>query len=457
MKKFISLTLAVLMLASMATLAVSATDGAMVVTAGAAMDLPDFVITEIAPDTAGSGEVGGYSDGKDPFEFFEIYNASGKTLNLYDYCVTYNGNNRTNERFEAQIVEITPFKAGDYLDGSTLPWSGQTNECGDLSNKPVNPDTCMVAPGETVVVWSLFHESYYAMFNEGKGLSVKDFRTFWNIPDDVKVIAWDGGSNTGYGGNDKNFNLKNSGCGTYGIALYSEALNTAANTSAGSDAVYVVKYTEYPELACWASLDFSQFGATSIANVAYNFAPDIFGLDASDWGYTPDARRETLIEAMADPTPGKLTTLQKLILGVALEVGDALDISYMYTPEPQGQGKFQGLVINGKLYTDKETFTAEKAGVHSISYQYADPNATTVDTTTPAPVTGKDTEKETTTPKPGNETTPAPSGDTSTATPEKPQDSTTATPEKKGCGSVVALGLIACILPAAVVVCRKKH
>lgn len=455
MKKFISLALAVLMLASMATLAVSATEGAALLTSNAPMELPDFVITEIAPDTAGSGEIGGYSDNKDPFEFFEIYNASGRTLNLYDYCMTYNGNNRTSEKFEAQIVEITPFKAGDFLDGSTLPWSGQSNECGDLSNKPVNPDTCMIAPGETVVIWSLFHESYYAMFNDGKGFSVNDFRAFWNIPADVKVIAWDGGSNTNYGGNDKNFNIKNSACGTYGIALYSEALNTAANTGTGAENVYVVNYTEYPELACWSSLDFSQFGGNSIANVTYNFAPDIFGLDAATWGYTPDARRGTLIECMADPTPGKLTTLQKLILGVALEVGDTLDLNYMFFPEPQDQGKFQGLVIDGKLYTDKETFTAEKAGVHTISYKYVDPNAEPVVTTTAEPVT-------TTTPKEADTTTaPKVDAETSTVAPTpgtttaKPADTTPA--KSGGCGSVVALGLIACILPAAVVVCRKKH
>lgn len=450
MKKLISLALAVLMLASLSTLAVSATDG-LLTTTSAALDMPDWVITEIAPDNAGTGEVGGYSDGKDPFEFFEIYNNSGRTLNLYDYCVTYNGNTRTSDKFETQIVEITPFKAGDFLDGTTLPWSGQTNECGDLSNKPVNPDTCMVAPGEVVVIWSLFHESYYAMFNEGKGMSINDFRTFWNIPENVKVIAWDGCSNTNHGGNDKNFNLKNSGCGTYGIALYSDALNEAANTASGGEAVFAINYTEYAEFACWASLDFSQIGVTSIGNLSYNFIPDFKGYDAADWGYAPDARRALLIEALADPTPGKLNALQKMVLGVALEAGDTLDISYLYAPAPQDQGKFEGLVINDRLYTDKEIFTADKAGIYTVDYKYADPNATTQDTTTVAPVTTT-TPKDTTTVAPEPTTTPQ---DTTTAA---PKDTTTAgKSEKSGCGSVVALSLMVCIIPAAVVVCRKKH
>lgn len=452
MKKFISLALAVLMIAAVASLTVSASDTLLVATATKKMDLPDLVITEIAPDTAGDGTVAGYTDNKDPFEFFEIYNASGKALNLYDYCVTYNGNKRTSENFETQIVEITPFKAGDFLDGSTLPWSDQPNACGDLSNKPVNPDTFMINPGETIVVWSLFHEAYYAMFNDGKGMSINDFRTFWNIPEDVRVVAWDGGSNTKYGGNDKNFNLKNSDCGTYGIALYSDALNAAANTEAGGSNVYAVNYTEYAEFACWASLDFSQMGVTSTANMSYNFVPDVFGLDAQSFGYTADARRETLVEIMAEPTPGRLTTMQKLVLGVALDVGDALDIFYAYTPVVDELGKFQGFVIDGQLYTESTGFTATKAGVHSFEYSYG-----AAAETTPEP------SKDTTTPAPDT-TTPAPTQDTTTAEPAKDttapaaKDTTTAAPsEKKGCGSLVALGLIACIMPAAVVVCRKKH
>lgn len=86
----------------------------------------------------------------------------------------------------------------------------------------------------------------------------------------------------------------------------------------------------------------------------------------------------------------------------------------------------------------------------------------------PAPVETT-TETPTTTPEPVETTTAAPTTTpavTTTAAPTttpkdtttaKPADSTTATPAKSGCGSVVALGLIACLLPAAVIVCRKKR
>ena len=78
---------------------------------------------------------------------------------------------------------------------------------------------------------------------------------------------------------------------------------------------------------------------------------------------------------------------------------------------------------------------------------------TPADTTTAAP-------KDTTTPAPKDTTTPAPD-DSTTA----PKDTTTAAPkdtttagksEKSGCGSAVALGLVACIIPAAAIIVKKK-
>lgn len=78
---------------------------------------------------------------------------------------------------------------------------------------------------------------------------------------------------------------------------------------------------------------------------------------------------------------------------------------------------------------------------------------TPADTTTAAP-------KDTTTPAPKETTTPAPD-DSTTA----PKDTTTAAPkdtttagksEKSGCGSAVALGLVACIIPAAAIIVKKK-
>lgn len=464
MKKFLSLALAVLMLAVPATLAVSATDLTLTAPVATLATMPDWIITEVCPDTAGTGEVAGYSDGKDVFEYFEIYNASGKTLNLYDYCMVYNPYGRTNEMFENTIYESTPFKPGNYIDGSDFVnnWVTTAYELGDLSNMPVNPDTCMVEPGEVVVIWSLYCEPYYAMWNDGKGMSINDFRTFWNIPENVKVIAWDGNSYTvndkgeGRGGHEKNFNIKNSGTGTYGIALYSEAVQVAnaleADSTNKNDYQYQVAYTECPELAAWATVDFSQFGGSTMANMTYTYIPDLTGIGAELYGYTADARRMMLAEVYADATPGVLTPFQKMVLGVELDKGDVVDFSLLYYPMFNDK-VFEGWKVNGTLYTENQTFTADAAGLYTLEYSYVDPASTT-----PANTEKKD-ETTTTVKNEDDVTTPEDTGTaapTGTTTAPADNNTTTATPSEGGCGSVVALGLMACLIPAAVIVCRKK-
>lgn len=102
-------------------------------------------------------------------------------------------------------------------------------------------------------------------------------------------------------------------------------------------------------------------------------------------------------------------------------------------------------------------FYVEKYLTDSELANYKYPEITTpVETTTLKPV-------ETTTPKPVENTHPAPA-DVETTTPApvvdtapKPQDTTTTAPEKKGCGSVMSLAVIAAIIPAAVVLGKRKH
>lgn len=462
MKKVLSLVLTVCLLASLATLAASASDLLTTTSAAAGQTTPpDWVITEICPDTSGDG-TGGYTDGKDVGEFIEIYNNSGKELNIYDYCMTYNGNGRTNEKFETQIVEITPFKAGDFFDGSTAQWTDTSKytPC-DLTNKPVNPDTFVVKPGEVIVLWVLYCEPYYNLWNEGKGFSMDNFRTLWQIPDDVRVLAVDGNSSTTYGGHDKNFNVKNSATGTYGIALYSDALNTAANTATGGDNNYPVVYTESAELCAWATMDFdAQIMGESIANLTYNYTYDFNGLAAKEWDYVADTRRMLFLEKWAEATPGRLTTLQKISLGVALDAGDSIEVDNMYAPDAS-LGDFQGFIIDDVLYGTGTTFTAAKAGTVKLQYKYANDGLTYGGSET-TPVT----EPPVTTAAPEKDTTKAPEKDTTAApvTEKTPGGDETKAPttdapkeEKKGCGSVIGFGVLACLLPAALIITKKKH
>ena len=469
MKKLTALMLALLIALSAATTLA----GAAVVTTEPApawtTTEPDLIITEMCPDTQGDG-TGGCTDGKDVFEMFEIYNNSDFTLNLYDYCITYNGNNATHDMFENAIVEITPFltnnqwedKPGNYLDGTTLQFTKDKYTVCDLSNLPKNPETCFIEPGECVVVWSLYCEPYYNLWNEGKGMSIDDFRSFWKIPEDVKVIAWDGNSSGDYGGNDKNFNLKNSGCGSYGIAKYSDALNAAANTEkttkdASGKYGYInifdeKTYREFADLVSWTNVDFNTFGMSSMANYTYNFTVDYgkgaeFFSAASGKEHQYDIRRTAFLEMYATATPGTLTDIQKLTLkNYKFKAGESVVIpgsetvdSLLYPIWAAEEGKvFTGLKINGTEYKAGATFTASAAGKVTVEPMF-------------------DTKQETTKP----ETTKAPEVTTAPET-SKASDATkapeTTAPEKKGCGSSVAAAAVAvcAIFGSAVVIRRKK-
>ena len=382
MKKLLCAFLIAVLMMSILYVPVSAINGQRSCIVYTKVDPPDWVITEISPNQKGDG-TGGWSVGNDCGEFIEICNASDHTLNLYDYCLVYNGSGRDSDEFEEVIVESTPFKPGDFRDGSTFVFREDlADKQSDMSNLPVNPDTCEVAPGEVVVLWMVYFECYYADWNEGKGLSVEDFRTFWHVPDDVKVIAVDANTNAKYGGNSKNFNVKNKDVGTYGIAKYSEELNQATNTADGSGYSGYLKLN--PDVICWATVDFvDQLYEGSQDNYTYNFTWDFAAYAALDeslvlWreiddAYTP--KRCLLLDSGGqEPTVGRLTLLQKMTLGLPLEAGESASyeemVMYLYLPDPNC-GKFNGLVIQDLLLTSGDVFTAKEAGVYTVSYKFA--------------------------------------------------------------------------------------
>ena len=452
MKKFLSIIMAICMIASLATLAISATDAAskpLYMT-----EAPEWIITEIGCDQAGDG-TGGWSDSLDPFEYYELYNNSGKTLNLYDYGMFYNGVARTAANFETVVYEYTPFLPGLWFDG----WTGAAEEwtyeehafCG-VDNVPKNPDTCEVAPGECVVIWSIFRSAMYATWNDGKGMQIEDFRNFYNIPADVKVICWDGNNATGgAGGHVKNFTPKNSAVCTYGVCLKSDILDADANkgTTTQPEDIYEGLWSENAELISWATVDFtSQVTSGPVANMAVNFTLDP-GIGAEEFFYEYDARRMMLT--------GSLTTLQKLTLGVAIDAGEKLYVgdNGFYAPYLVDGGDFLGVKINGTLFNSGETVTLE-AGEATFEYAYGTEETTPADTTTAEPSSDVTTPEEIATTGPADDvTTPV---DTTTATPTTtPTPDTEPTANGGGCGGFVALGMMACIIPAAVVVCKKKH
>lgn len=410
---------------------------------------PDWVITEFGANQKGKeGNTNGYTEDvdEDCFEFIEIYNNSGRELNLYDYAITYSNTGRDLEAFEGDVLRYTPFKPGDYLDDATLV--PNTGIIGDLTNKPVNPDTCMVAPGEVVVLWMMYYDAYRAAFNDGKGMSIDDFRAHWNIPDDVKVIAVDGNGNSTHGGNPKNFNVINSGLGTYGIALQNEAMNSTANVA---DGAFTGSYLENTDMIFWATLDYENIivFAEAMDNQTVNFTWDFAGYAAKDqaatWfageDYTYDARRGYVLSACDQPTPGTLNAIQKMTLDVELAEGESYTFSddHMYWPV-LGE-KMLGFKINGELYEGEVTFQAPAAGKYEFGiYFEKDLNATTEEITT-EPVLEQVTTDEQTTEAPATE----------------PETETEPAETEGGCGSVLTVALLPCLALAAWSIFKKRY
>ena len=203
MKKFLSLVLLIMMLASMMTVSSNA--------AYSKTEAPEWMITKIANDSAdidGTYPPIANDDGNywkaEIFEAMELVNISGKTLNLYEYGIHYGGYNRNHADFNRIMYEFTPFKAGDFRDGTSFS---------EWTNMPMNPETCMVEPGEIVIIWVTFIENKPGYPGNGGNPTIDDFRKHWKLSDDIKVIAFDGNSKADdyCKGHGKNFSFKDSG------------------------------------------------------------------------------------------------------------------------------------------------------------------------------------------------------------------------------------------------------
>lgn len=109
-----------------------------------------------------------------------------------------------------------------------------------------------------------------------------------------------------------------------------------------------------------------------------------------------------------------------------------------------------------KVGTDEYPTISESILAKHAELDVSDPDETTTEAA-PTTTTAEKKEEATTTPKAEVETTtPAPTQDTTTA--PKPADTTTAGKSGSGgCGSVVALSMLALVVPAAVVVLKKKE
>lgn len=342
---------------------------------------PELLITEICADTYGFTDKSTVLNesikgiGSDTYEFIEIYNNSDHRINIYDYCLLYNGDSNTSSSFEKKVNEMTPFESGkDWIDGwdSAKYWTGKTK-------MPENPayEQGYVEPGRCVVIWVLYYESH--VYN----CTVEEFRAYWSIPDDVLVICFDGnseslsntvttvnGNTVTRGGHTKNFNVKNSNVGTYSIAKKTDEFAFGANR----DGVTLSQvYTTTDEIISWAVMDFTNILSSDpnyVVNTAstVNFIPSFTsynGLYAESGGKRTEYLYSTPYERS---TVGRLTLEQERALGeryVYLEAGETLKLDY------NGDGilsYYVGHVQSGKSRrVCADTFKAEESGVYVIS------------------------------------------------------------------------------------------
>ena len=200
----------------------------------------------------------------------------------------------------------------------------------------------------------------------------------------------------------------------------------------------------------------------AVANTAFNYVLDNKQIGAGEFYYDFDIRREMLVEKNVEPSLGRLTTLQKMWLGVELDANETFVVgdNTFYAPYSEA-GEFAGLKINDKLYKVGETFTATAAGVYTIDYAYGKQ----AEETTAAPETEAPTTEAPTTEAPVTEapTTDAPATEAPTTDAPATEAPTTNAPTTEapktddgGCGGFVALGIVACLIPAAIVVLKKR-
>ena len=219
---------------------------------------PDLLITRISPDQYAKveGNVNTeYANNihNDPYEFIEVYNNSGREINIFDYMVGYQGSNAAavSTYFERLIQEYTAiFPGSDWIDA---PW-GQYDSYWTGRTRPVNPgyEEGVLKAGEICVLWLYNADSHknHAQF--------ADFRAFWRVPESTKIFLVDANSAL-----DKNFNIKNSDTGTYVILKPSTRYPQRRSDDSTLDTENAKRfwsldltYADMPEVVCWAVVDF---------------------------------------------------------------------------------------------------------------------------------------------------------------------------------------------------------
>ena len=202
---------------------------------------PTLAITEIAPRTLNlKGE------DKSAFTAMEVTNTSSSDIDLYQYAIVRNelGAACSYGKGFTRVVEL---RAGNPVN------KGKNNGAYYyfVEEYISNPDTCILAPGESAVLWFLSHDTY-TTYARDEDFGVDYFRQYWAnygnsqlaVKDGdgnyvTKVIAVDGNSTATYNRDnaDKVLDLSYTNSAVYGIANATE--NVLANIITAEDVINV--------------------------------------------------------------------------------------------------------------------------------------------------------------------------------------------------------------------------
>ncbi len=184
--------------------------------------IADLMITEIVPRTNNLA-----GEDKSAFTAMEITNTSSRALNLYNYSLI-----RTDQD-SACRTGYGFFRALEIRPGNPVNKGAANGAYYYFAEDYIsNPETCVLAAGESVVVWFLTEGTFESYAND-VDFGFDYFRQYWANNGSpqlalkkadgsyvTKVVAVDGMANETYNGElaKKVFNLSPTGSNVYGIA-----------------------------------------------------------------------------------------------------------------------------------------------------------------------------------------------------------------------------------------------
>ncbi len=311
---------------------------------------PSLLITEVAPKGAdGAGTWASY---------FEVYNNSTSSVNIYDYAVLRDSNPGVAAKWDSSFI-------WKILPGSTT-WVATKNSANTVTH--TNPDYAdgWLAPGESALLWVPYNSMRnVASTIAGNGKTVADFRSTLQLSDDQKVFV-------AYNNDNRNITAGSNGS-LYGIGH--AGFDYLAAGQSGDDL--------FGNLVSYVYHNNSKMTSFTDSNGTQKFAQENPVTTAAGNGsiryYYPNnnqTRKGILYLAETDvATPGVIEAAQKRqdtvtvqINGVEQTVPVLLDLT-SYLSDPDVEKTVRLTAANGDVIETSETVVSVSEGMQINIYE----------------------------------------------------------------------------------------